>query len=413
MKTSGVFWTAFCAIAVGLSAVTFAQRVSQPDWKAVEPEALRYYQSLIQFDTSATERKESEYLKQVLDQNGIPAQILFKDPERPNVLARLKGSGKKRPLLLLGHLDTVTVDASKWKFPPFSATRDGGYVYGRGAIDDKDNLTGALMAVLLLKRLNFALDRDVILLAESGEEGASNLGIGYMMAEHYPEIEAEYCIAEGGDTIRERGEVRYATVQVTEKVVRGGRVRLTEASLKVMEVGEVSRPWLLEAAAGPLKPASFQFVFADGVEPPFADGSFDSVVTPWFIDQVPRDLPAFFARLARLLRPGGRWLNQGPLVYPEQTPFAQRFSRGELFELAASAGFAIPASALVRTERQPAVWVVDPRTETVALRTVELVRHDAGHVVVGQGLEPGEVLVTAGVQALRPGQKVRLLGVAR
>jgi hypothetical protein len=123
--------------------------------------------------------------------------------------------------------------------------------------------------------------------------------------------------------------------------VRGGRVRLTEASLKVMEVGEVSRPWLLEAAAGPLKPASFQFVFADGVEPPFADGSFDSVVTPWFIDQVPRDLPAFFARLARLLRPGGRWLNQGPLVYPEQTPFAQRFSRGELFELAASAGFAI------------------------------------------------------------------------
>jgi RND family efflux transporter MFP subunit len=81
--------------------------------------------------------------------------------------------------------------------------------------------------------------------------------------------------------------------------------------------------------------------------------------------------------------------------------------------LGASAGFAIPASALVRTDRQPAVWVVDPRAETVALRTVELVRHDAGHVVVGQGLEPGEVIVTAGVQALRPGQKVRLLGAGR
>ena len=75
--------------------------------------------------------------------------------------------------------------------------------------------------MLLLKRHAVPLDRDVILLAESGEEGASNLGIGYMMAEHYPEIDAEYCIAEGGDTIRERGEVRYATVQVTEKVVRG------------------------------------------------------------------------------------------------------------------------------------------------------------------------------------------------
>lgn len=81
--------------------------------------------------------------------------------------------------------------------------------------------------------------------------------------------------------------------------------------------------------------------------------------------------------------------------------------------LGASAGFAIPASALVRTERQPAVWVVDPQAQTVALRTVELVRHDAGHVVVGQGLEPGEVIVTAGVQALRPGQKVRLLGAGQ
>ncbi len=128
---------------------------------------------------------------------------------------------------------------------------------------------------------------------------------------------------------------------IAEKVVRGARVRLTEASLKVMEVGEVSRAWLLEAPFGPLSPSSFQFLFADGVEPPFADGSFDSVVTPWFIDQVPRDLPAFFARLVRLLRPGGRWLNQGPLIYPEQTPFAQRFSRQELFELAASAGFSI------------------------------------------------------------------------
>ena len=196
-------------------------RAPQPDWKAVEDEAMRHYQALIRFDTSASERAAAEYLAQVLDQNGIPAQIHFKDPERPNVVARLKGSGRKRPLLLMGHIDTVTVDASKWRFPPFSATRDAGYVYGRGAIDDKDNLTAALETMLLLKRQNVLLDRDVILLAESGEEGASNLGIGYMMAEHYPEIDAEYCIAEGGDTIRERGEVRYATVQVTEKIARG------------------------------------------------------------------------------------------------------------------------------------------------------------------------------------------------
>ena len=201
-----------------------------PDWKAVEEESLGIYQSLIRFDTSATEKAAAEYIKQLLDREGISARILFKDPERPNVVARLKGSGRRRALLLLGHIDTVTVDAAKWRFPPFSATRDGGYVYGRGAIDDKDNLAAALMTLVLLKRQNVPLDRDVILLAESGEEGASNLGIGYMMAEHYPEIDAEYCIAEGGDTIRERGEVRYATVQVTEKVVRSVELTATGIS---------------------------------------------------------------------------------------------------------------------------------------------------------------------------------------
>ena len=218
-------------LAVAFAASLASQAPPRPlDWKAVEEEALGVYQSLIRFDTSASERAAAEYIKQVLDREGIAARILSKDPERPNVIARLKGSGRKRPLLLMGHIDTVPVDAAKWRFPPFSATRDGGYVYGRGAIDDKDNLTAALETMLLLKRQNVPLDRDVILLAESGEEGASNLGIGYMMAEHYPEIDAEYCIAEGGDTIRERGEVRYATVQVTEKVVRGVELTATGIS---------------------------------------------------------------------------------------------------------------------------------------------------------------------------------------
>ena len=212
----------FAVLVVSSVAALAAQGpATAPDWQALEDESLRHYQALLRFDTSASERAAAEYLKQVLDQNGIPARILFKDPQRPNVLARLKGSGRKRPLLLMGHIDTVTVDAAKWRFPPFSATRDGGYVYGRGAIDDKDNLAAALMTMVLLKRHNVPLDRDVIFLAESGEEGASNLGIGYMMAEHYPEIDAEYCIAEGGDAVREGGEVRYATVQTTEKVVRG------------------------------------------------------------------------------------------------------------------------------------------------------------------------------------------------
>ena len=108
-------------------------RPAQPDWTAVEPEALGIYQSLIRFDSTTAEKPEAEWLKALFDREGIPAQVYALDPQRPNVVARLAGNGKKRPLLILGHLDTVTVDASKWRFPPFSATRDGGFVYGRGA----------------------------------------------------------------------------------------------------------------------------------------------------------------------------------------------------------------------------------------------------------------------------------------
>ncbi|MEN0074168.1 MAG: hypothetical protein AAGC69_07290, partial [Paracraurococcus sp.] len=79
-------------------------------------------------------------------------------------------------------------------------------------------------------------------------------------------------------------------------------------------------------------------------------------------------------------------------------------------EIGGSAMIEVPASALTRAQGDPAVWVVDPATQTVALRPIEVVRFDPARVLVGQGLETGDIVVTAGVQALRPGQKVRLLG---
>lgn len=81
-------------------------------------------------------------------------------------------------------------------------------------------------------------------------------------------------------------------------------------------------------------------------------------------------------------------------------------------EIAGGAGYAIPASALTRQGTSPAVWVVDPAARTVALRPVEVLRHDPARAVIGSGLAQGEVIVTAGVQALRPGQQVKLLGDA-
>lgn len=78
--------------------------------------------------------------------------------------------------------------------------------------------------------------------------------------------------------------------------------------------------------------------------------------------------------------------------------------------LESASGIAIPATALTRAEGRPAVWVVDPAAGTVSLRPIEVERYDLARVIVSQGLVPGDVVVTAGVQALRPGQKVRLLG---
>ena len=104
----------------------------------------------------------------------------------------------------MAHTDTVNVDPKKWTFPPFSATRDGGYVYGRGAVDDKDNVAAGLMTMLRLKRANVPLDRDVIFLAEAGEEGTTRVGIQYMANEHFRAIDAEYCLAEGGGVTRAR-----------------------------------------------------------------------------------------------------------------------------------------------------------------------------------------------------------------
>jgi acetylornithine deacetylase/succinyl-diaminopimelate desuccinylase-like protein len=206
-----------------ISMALFAQS-QQPDWKAFDEETMRHFQALVRFDTTdppGGEKPAADYLKQVLEKEGIPTKVFALEPNRPNVVARIKGSGKKRPLLVMGHTDTVNVDPKKWTFPPFSAARDKGYIYGRGTIDDKDNVTGALMAAVTLKRLNVPLDRDVIFLFEAGEEGASRLGIRFMADQHFDEIDSEFCLAEGGGVVRQGGQVKYANIQTMEKIPRG------------------------------------------------------------------------------------------------------------------------------------------------------------------------------------------------
>jgi acetylornithine deacetylase/succinyl-diaminopimelate desuccinylase-like protein len=208
------------ALALAVLATAAPAGEAPLDWAKVEAESLQHYQALVRLDTSdppGNESRVAEYLKQVLDREGIPAQLFEAEPARANLVARLKGNGRKRPVLLMSHEDVVRADPAKWKFPPFAATRDAGYIYGRGTVDDKDNLTAALMTLLLLKRSGITPDRDVILLAEAGEEAATRVGVEYMVREHYPAIEAEYCLAEGGLTVRSAGKVLFTQVQTAEK----------------------------------------------------------------------------------------------------------------------------------------------------------------------------------------------------
>ncbi len=198
-----------------------------PDWSKVNEEAMRHYQALVRIDTTdppGNETKVADYIKKVFDADGIPVIVAAKDPARANIIARLKGNGSKKPLLIMGHSDEVRVDASKWTFPPFSATRNGGYVYGRGTMDDKSDLSAALMTMLLLKRSKTPLDRDVIFVSEAGEEAATGPGIEYLVNEHWKDIEAETCLAESGGVRRRGGQPVYATVETTEKQPKGARL---------------------------------------------------------------------------------------------------------------------------------------------------------------------------------------------
>lgn len=210
-------------LAMLLLAAPAARSGVQPEWPEFDAETLRHFQALVRMDTTdppGREQEAADYLAAVLEAEGIPVQVFARESHRPNLVARLEGDGSKPPILIMAHTDTVNVDPAKWQHGPFSAEREGGYVYGRGTVDDKDNVAAALMVMLTLKRLQVPLARDVIFLAEAGEEGATEIGIEYMVDNHLDVIQAEFCYAEGGGVRRVNGQVRAAGVQTMEKIPR-------------------------------------------------------------------------------------------------------------------------------------------------------------------------------------------------
>src|SRR5262249_19240396 len=196
------------AAAAGVHDTRVSAQTTAPDWTKVQTETLQHFQALLRLDTQNPPGNEylvTDYVKGVLEKEGIPVQIYALDPKRPNLVARLKGSGRKQPLLYMGHSDVVTVDPKKWTFPPFSATRDGGYIYGRGSLDDTPPVGAGFMTLSQLKRLNAPLARDFIFLVESGEEGPTGPGIAFMTRQHADVLKSEFCFAEGAGIVRKGG----------------------------------------------------------------------------------------------------------------------------------------------------------------------------------------------------------------
>ena len=227
VRHRGLAATILC---VALSAVPLASDAQDRypvDWPAVETESMEHFSALLRIDTSNPPGNETEaarYLQGVLEQAGIESELFALDPSRANLVARLRGNGSKRPILVMAHTDVVGVQRENWSVDPFGAVVRDGYVYGRGSLDDKDNVTAGLMLMLLLERAGVELDRDVIFLAEAGEEGTTRFGIDYMVENHWDEIAAEYCLAEGGEAVMRDGEVWHVDIATTEKFPM--RVRL-------------------------------------------------------------------------------------------------------------------------------------------------------------------------------------------
>ena len=211
------------ATALALWSATWAAGAAAqvPDFDRARDEAVSLLQALVRIDTSSPPGNETrvvELVESVLDEAGIDSTVLALDPTRANLVARLRGDGSKRPILLMAHTDVVGVDRDDWSVDPFGGVVRNGYLYGRGAVDDKGQLAAMVQVLLLLERHRVPLARDVILLAEAGEEGTTEVGIDFVVERHFDAIDAEFALNEGGQMTASNGAVDVVSVATTEKV---------------------------------------------------------------------------------------------------------------------------------------------------------------------------------------------------
>src|SRR5258708_38139048 len=181
------------------------------DTAALSREALVWLAQLIQINTTnppGNEQAAAKYVAGVLEKDGITPELLEVAPGRSAVVARLRSSAisdPSRALLLVAHMDVVGADRTRWTVDPFGAVMKDGYMYGRGALDDKAMPAANLATIIALKRSNARLNRDVIFLATDDEEAGGQANIKTLIARIWYKLAARFALNQGGVVISKRG----------------------------------------------------------------------------------------------------------------------------------------------------------------------------------------------------------------
>jgi acetylornithine deacetylase/succinyl-diaminopimelate desuccinylase-like protein len=182
---------------------------------------------LLKVDTS--HGHETDALAPVLERfkaAGVPAQILESAPGRGNLIARVKGTGARKPLLLLAHIDVVPVEGQPWTVPPFQPTEKDGFLYARGVSDDKAMASAIVAVALELAAAPRKPSRDIIVALTAGEETGGFAGVQWLVKEHRDLLDAELALNEGGNLqLDEGGQVlEQVGLQISEKTFQTFRL---------------------------------------------------------------------------------------------------------------------------------------------------------------------------------------------
>ena len=208
-----------------LSHITLAKpqtsRRDEPDWKRAGDEAVELLANFLRIDTTnppGNEQRAADFFARILEKEGIEHKVFQSAPGRAVLYARLRGSGRKRALILLNHTDVVPADKQFWTAEPFSGAIRNGYLYGRGALDMKSLGAAEFMTLVLLKRAGVPLDRDVIFLATPDEEAGGRYGAGWFVRNH-PDLirDAEFLINEGSSNLVVGDHAIFYGIGTTEK----------------------------------------------------------------------------------------------------------------------------------------------------------------------------------------------------